>query len=76
VTVTVTGRGDYDGSVPRELMGDLSPEEELAYLTARNLYLETVIEAQKKLPLTSAGTPTSSRRGTSAPTPSSSQTAW
>ena len=38
----------FDGSVPREAMGSLSPEEELAYLKARNMYLEMVIEAQKK----------------------------
>ena len=41
---------NYDGSVPREEMGNLSPEEELAYFKARNLYLESIIEAQKKIP--------------------------
>lgn len=41
---------NYDGSVPREEMGNLSPEEEIAYLKARNLYLESIIEAQKKIP--------------------------
>lgn len=40
----------YDGSVPREMMGELTPEEELAYLKARNMWLERVIEFQKKLP--------------------------
>lgn len=40
----------YDGSVERELMGELTPEEELAYLKARNIYLERFIELQKKMP--------------------------
>jgi hypothetical protein len=41
--------GSYDGSVPREKMpGDMTPEEELAYLKARNHYLETLHEAKKK----------------------------
>ena len=40
----------YDGSVPREEMGKLAPEEELAYLKARNMYLERIVEAQKKIP--------------------------
>lgn len=40
----------YDGSVPREMMGELTPEEELAYLKARNLWLESMVEYQKKLP--------------------------
>ena len=40
----------YDGSVPREKMGDLAPEEELAYLKARNMYLEEIVELQKKIP--------------------------
>ena len=40
----------YDGSVPREKMGDLTTEEEIAYLKARNLYLESMVECQKKLP--------------------------
>lgn len=39
----------YDGSVPREAMGSLSPSEELAYLKARNAYLEELVIAQKKL---------------------------
>ena len=37
----------YDGSVPREAMGAMSPAEELAYLKARNLYLEELVVAQK-----------------------------
>ena len=41
----------YDGSVDIEYMGDLTPEEELAYLKARNAYLETIVEFQKKNPL-------------------------
>ena len=40
----------YDGSVSREEMGELAPEEELAYLKARNMYLEELVEAQKKIP--------------------------
>ena len=39
----------YDGSVPREAMGAMSPLEELAYLKARNSYLEELVSAQKKL---------------------------
>ena len=38
----------YDGSVPMEEMGKLSPEEEMAYLKARNHYLEEMLETQKK----------------------------
>lgn len=41
---------NYDGSTPREMMGDLTPEEELAYLKARNLFLEEIVELQKKMP--------------------------
>ena len=37
----------YDGSVPREAMGAMSPAEELAYLKARNLYVEELVVAQK-----------------------------
>lgn len=40
----------YDGAVPREMMGDLTPEEELAYLKARTIWLESMVEYQKKLP--------------------------
>lgn len=39
----------YDGSVPREAMGRMSPQEEMAYLKARNAYLEELVAAQKKL---------------------------
>lgn len=39
----------YDGSVPREQMGNLSPEEELAYYKARNHYLEEMVKLQKKM---------------------------
>lgn len=41
---------NYDGSIDREAMGNLSPEEELAYLKARNIYLESLLELQKKMP--------------------------
>jgi len=40
----------YDGSVPRDKMGELTAEEELAYQQARIIYLEKFIEFQKKLP--------------------------
>lgn len=39
----------YDGSVPREEMGNLSPEEEIAYLKSRTRYLEEMLKAQKKI---------------------------
>ena len=39
----------YDGSVPMEEMGKLSPEEERAYLRARNHYLEEMLVTQKKM---------------------------
>lgn len=39
----------YDGSVPLEEMGGLSPEEERAYLKARTHYLEEMLAAQKKM---------------------------
>ena len=32
-----------------EEMGDLTPEEEVAYLKARNHYLEEMLKAQKKM---------------------------
>lgn len=41
--------GSYDGSVPMEEMGKLSPEEERAYLKARTRYLEEMLLAQKKI---------------------------
>lgn len=51
----------YDGSVPREAMGAMSPMEELAYLKARNSYLEELVAAQKKLRSELAGMTTLSR---------------
>ena len=39
----------YDGSVPLEQMGAMTPEEERAYLRARTRYLEEMIIAQKKI---------------------------
>lgn len=47
--LSTVSEGDYDGTVPREKMGDLSEAEEMAYLKARNHYLETMLEAQKKI---------------------------
>jgi hypothetical protein len=44
-------------------MGNLAPEEEIAYLKARNMYLEELIEAQKKIPSLLAEMFTSSNRG-------------
>ena len=41
---------DYDGSIERDKMGDMTIEEEAAYLKARVLYLEKVVEFQKKIP--------------------------
>lgn len=54
---------NYDGSVPPEDMGNLAPEEELAYLKARNLYLEELVEAQKKIPSLLEEMYTSSNQG-------------
>lgn len=53
----------YDGAVPREEMGELAPEEEIAYLKARNMYLEELVEAQKKIPSLLAEMFTSSKSG-------------
>ena len=39
----------YDGSVPMDQMGKMTPEEERAYLRARTHYLEELITAQKKI---------------------------
>lgn len=39
----------YDGSVPMEQMGKMTPEEERAYLKARTHYLEEMISIQKKM---------------------------
>lgn len=46
-----TDPSSYDGSVPREKMGDLTLEEEWAYQKARILYLERYLDLQKKMPL-------------------------
>lgn len=56
-----TAPSSYDGSVPREAMGAMSPAEELAYLKARNSYLEELVAVQKKLRSELAGMTTSSR---------------
>jgi hypothetical protein len=40
---------NYDGSIPRDQMGNLTPEEERAYLKARTHYLEEMLLAQKKI---------------------------
>ena len=39
----------YDGSVSMEEMGQLTPEEERAYLKARTHYLEEMLLTQKKM---------------------------
>ena len=49
-TLFTVDPASYDGSVPLSKMGNLSHEEEHAYLLARTIYLEAVIEAQKKIP--------------------------
>ena len=53
----------YDGSVPMEEMGELAPEEKMAYLVARNAYLEELVEAQKKIPFELEEMFTSSKKG-------------
>lgn len=40
----------YDGSVPLKELPHLSTEEMLAYTTKRIIYLEAMVEAQKKIP--------------------------
>ncbi len=45
-----TDPASYDGSIPLEQMGPLNPSELCAYLTARCTYLESLVEAQKKIP--------------------------
>lgn len=40
----------YDGSMSLDEMPNLSPEEERAYMKARIVYLESMVEAQKKIP--------------------------
>ena len=54
---------NYDGTVPPDKMGELAPAEKLAYLEARNAYLEEVVEAQKKIPSLLEEIYTSSKRG-------------
>ena len=54
---------NYDGTVPPEKMGDLAPAERLAYLEARNAFLEEVVEAQKKIPSLLEEIYTSSKHG-------------
>jgi len=44
-----TSETSYDGSVPLDMMGQLTPEEERAYLKARNHYLEEMLLTQKKM---------------------------
>lgn len=44
-----TSETSYDGSVPFEKMGQLTPEEERAYLKARTHYLEEMLLTQKKI---------------------------
>lgn len=41
---------NYDGSQSLEEMPELSPEEKMAYMEARIIYLESLVEAQKKIP--------------------------
>lgn len=53
----------YDGSIPRERLGDLTPEEEAAYYKARTAYLEALIDLEKKLQLRYPGKNISLKRG-------------
>ena len=39
---------DFDGTRPRSAYGKLTPDEEIAYYKARNLYLEMLIKLEKK----------------------------
>ena len=58
--------GSYDGSVPPEemlKMADLSKDELIAYLKARNYYMEELVEAQKKTSSVLADILTSSKPG-------------
>ena len=41
---------NYDGSQPMDEMPALNPEEQMAYMKARIIYLESLVEAQKKIP--------------------------
>ena len=47
-TLNTVDPSSYDGSVPMEKMGKMPPEKEMAYLKARNIYLETIFEIKKK----------------------------
>ena len=40
--------GEFDGTKPRSAYGKLTPDEEIAYFKARNLYLEMLIRIEKK----------------------------
>lgn len=40
--------GDFDGTIPMAQMKDLSPEERLAYLEARCMYLEVALDYEKE----------------------------
>ena len=50
----------YDGSVPMEKIGKMTPEEEFGYIEVRNIYLETVYEIKKKTLSELLGKPVSS----------------
>lgn len=52
----------YDGSIPLEKMPELEPQEEIAMLKARVIYLEAVNEIQKKIPFILAENSTSSKK--------------
>ena len=39
-----------NGTIPRDQMGEMTPEEELAYLRSRVLVLENIIDCKKKRP--------------------------
>lgn len=40
--------GDFDGTIPMAQMKDLTPEERLAYLEARCMYLEVALDYEKE----------------------------
>lgn len=52
----------FDGSIPREEMGDLTPEEEAAYYKARTAYLEALLDLKKKVRELLAASNTSSNQ--------------
>ena len=39
---------EFDGTKPRSAYGKLTPDQEIAYFKARNLYLEMLIRIEKK----------------------------